>query len=97
MLARAWTCLAVLALIGAAACTDPAQPASASGSASTGTSTGTGTGTGGIGGAGGSEDAGADQEAGAFEALRALFDGRAENGRIAMLYDTHLYLGRLGS
>jgi SAM-dependent methyltransferase len=27
-------------------------------------------------------------------ALRALFDRFAENGRIAMLYDTHLYLGR---
>jgi SAM-dependent methyltransferase len=29
------------------------------------------------------------------EALRALFDRHADNGRVAMLYDTHLYLGRL--
>lgn len=28
-------------------------------------------------------------------ALRDLFERNAENGRIAMLYDTHLYLGRL--
>ena len=28
-------------------------------------------------------------------ALRDLFDRFAENGRVAMLYDTHLYLGRL--
>lgn len=28
-------------------------------------------------------------------ALRKLFDRFAENGRVAMLYDTHLYLGRL--
>lgn len=30
-------------------------------------------------------------------ALRDLFDRFAENGRVAMLYDTHLYLGRLDS
>jgi hypothetical protein len=28
-------------------------------------------------------------------ALRDLFDRFAENGSVAMLYDTHLYLGRL--
>ena len=28
-------------------------------------------------------------------ALRALFERCAENGRVAMLYDTHLFLGRL--
>jgi len=28
-------------------------------------------------------------------ALRTLFDRTAENGRVAMLYDTRLYLGRL--
>jgi SAM-dependent methyltransferase len=27
-------------------------------------------------------------------ALRTLFDGSAENGHVAMLYDTHVYLGR---
>jgi SAM-dependent methyltransferase len=30
-----------------------------------------------------------------FADLRALFDRRAESGRVAMLYDTHLHLGRL--
>jgi SAM-dependent methyltransferase len=30
-------------------------------------------------------------------ALRELFDRSAENGRVAMLYDTHIYLGRLDS
>ena len=30
-----------------------------------------------------------------IEGLRALFELRAREGRIAMLYDTHLYLGRL--
>ena len=31
------------------------------------------------------------------DALRSLFDRHAENGRVAMLYDTRLYLGRLDS
>ena len=30
-----------------------------------------------------------------FADLRALFDRHAESGRVAMLYDTHLHLGRL--
>jgi len=30
-----------------------------------------------------------------FTDLRALFERRAESGRVAMLYDTHLHLGRL--
>jgi SAM-dependent methyltransferase len=30
-------------------------------------------------------------------ALRALFERHAENGRVAMLYDTHLHLGRFDS
>jgi hypothetical protein len=29
------------------------------------------------------------------DALRSLFDRHAENGCVAMLYDTRLYLGRL--
>lgn len=31
------------------------------------------------------------------EALRSLFDRHAENGRVSMLYDTRLHLGRLDS
>jgi SAM-dependent methyltransferase len=30
-------------------------------------------------------------------ALRALFDAHADNGRVAMLYDTDVHLGRLGA
>jgi hypothetical protein len=30
-----------------------------------------------------------------FADLRALFERHAASGRVAMLYDTHLHLGRL--